>query len=406
MRIRQTFERIVKNLYDADDTHEGQRRLIIIFLAIGLLIVLVSLPLTINAPQRSFFYGFVGLLLIALVFALRNQLWPGKIIAPTAGFAFITWLIYLGGVHDDAIGGYYFILIVVGLLLGQRALIAFGVMSTVAIVLIGFAETNGLISTYFGPLTEPTTVATSAFFMLGTTLALRFLVSRLNRAAKNAHRHELALTSTNLELRELQSVLEHRVQQRTSELDYANQQLQTQIERINSLQEKLREDAIRDSLTGLFNRRYLDAMIPIEIASAKRTKIPITILVMDLDHFKSINDTHGHQVGDGVLQAIGNTLRMNIRAGDIACRYGGEEFVLVLPGMKNGDAKTRAEILRARIEAQLIGEKGRELKVTVSIGAAVYPDDGDSRDGLISVADNALYRAKQNGRNRVEFHQG
>lgn len=204
-------------------------------------------------------------------------------------------------------------------------------------------------------------------------------------------------------MQELQIVLEERVEQRTSELDFSNQQLMVQLERINSLKAKLQQEAIHDSLTGLFNRRHLDEVLPIELARSKRANSPLTILMLDIDHFKNINDTHGHQVGDTVLQAVSNTLKTSVRAGDIVCRYGGEEFILVFPGMQAGDGRARAEKIRMMIGSQTIRERDQLIGVTISIGGSVYPKDGNSDDKLISLAYLALYRAKQNGRNRVEF---
>jgi diguanylate cyclase (GGDEF)-like protein len=276
-------------------------------------------------------------------------------------------------------------------------------MSTLAVITIGLAETSGLINTYFGPLTERITIATTAFFLLGTTLLLNYLVVRLNRAISDAERNAAAQIKANEELRELQAVLEERVEQRTSELDFSNQQLTMQFEQVNSLQEKLRQEAIHDSLTGLFNRRFLDETLPIELARSKRAHSSLTILLLDIDHFKKINDTYGHQVGDAVLQSVGHALKTNVRAGDIVCRYGGEEFILVFPGMQAEDGRARAEKLRKMIESQTISAKNQLIAVTISIGGSVYPQDGKSNDELISMADLALYRAKQNGRNRVEF---
>jgi diguanylate cyclase (GGDEF)-like protein len=243
----------------------------------------------------------------------------------------------------------------------------------------------------------------TAFFLLGTTLALNYLVVRLNRTAIEAQRNESAQFKANEKLRELQAVLEERVRQRTSELDFSNQQLTMQLEHVNGLQEKLRQEAIHDSLTSLFNRRFLDETLPIELARLKREKRPLTLLMLDIDHFKNINDTHGHQVGDAVLQSVGNALKTSVRAGDIVCRYGGEEFILVFPGMNAADGRTRAETLRVLIASQTVSGRDRLIGVTISIGGSVFPNDGNSSDELISVADLALYRAKQNGRNRVEF---
>ncbi len=397
------LKRIFHLLDKSGNEHEDQRRLHLTFLVVALSIILVSSPMTIKAVGAPIHFGFISLLLISLALAYLNQLWLTKVITPLAAFMLVTRLVYGGGIHDDAVGGYYFILLVAGLMLGQRAMLLFGVLSTLAVIAIGLAETSGLIVTHFSPLTERMTIATTAFFLLGTTLALNYLVVRLNRAASDAQRNESAQIKANEELRELQAVLEERVEQRTSELDFSNQQLMMQFERVNSLQEKLQQEAIHDSLTGLFNRRYLDEILPIELARSKRANSLMTILMLDIDHFKKINDTYGHQVGDAVLQSVGNSLKLGVRVGDIVCRYGGEEFILVFPGMQAEDGWARAEKLRMMIASQTISEKNQLIGVTISIGGSVYPQDGNSNDELISRADLALYRAKQNGRNRVEF---
>lgn len=397
------FKRISHFLDRSGNEHEDQRRLHLTFLVVALIIILVSAPLTITAVGLNVVLGFIALLIVTLVLAYKGLLWPARVIIPLAGFLLITRLVFGGGIHDDALGGYYFILIIAGLMLGQRALLIFGGLSTLAVIVIGIAETSGLITTRFGPLTEQTTVATAAFFLLGTTLALNYLVVRLNRAANDAHRNEAAQIKANQQLRELQLVLEERVEERTSELDFANQQLTLQVDRINSLQAKLREEAIRDSLTGLFNRRYIDEMLPIELSRSKRAGIPLTILLLDIDHFKNVNDTHGHQAGDVVLQAVANTLKTHVRAGDIVCRYGGEEFLLVFPGMKAIDGHVRAEVLRTLVALQTVTDNDQTISVTISIGGSVYPQDGGSDEELISLADAALYQAKQDGRNRVQF---
>jgi len=295
------FKHISRLLDKSGNEREDQRRLHLTFLVVALIIILVSSPLTLRAVGTSIYFGFVGLLLISLALAHMNQLWLTRVITPLAAFMLVTRLVYGGGIHDDAVGGYYFILLVAGLMLGQRAMLLFGVLSTLAVIAIGVAETSGLITTRFGPLTERMTIATTAFFILATTLALNYLVVRLNRSASDAQRNESAQIKANKELRELQAVLEERVEQRTSELDYSTQQLMVQFERINSLQAKLQEEAIRDSLTGLFNRRHLDEVLPIELARSKRANAPLTILMLDINHFKNINDTYGHQVGDIVL---------------------------------------------------------------------------------------------------------
>ncbi|HAT6820102.1 TPA: diguanylate cyclase [Legionella pneumophila] len=168
------------------------------------------------------------------------------------------------------------------------------------------------------------------------------------------------------------------------------------------LGESLRYQSIRDPLTGLYNRRYLEDFLFKQLHQAERTKASFAILMLDLDHFKKINDTFGHEAGDFVLKEIGQILNNDIRLGDVATRYGGEEFVLLLFDLDANAAKTRADNLRSAISklqvkygAQYVGQ------VTASIGISIYPDDAKSPDELIEAADKALYQAKNKGRNMV-----
>lgn len=188
-------------------------------------------------------------------------------------------------------------------------------------------------------------------------------------------------------------------------LEKAHEQLQEKIKQIEGLQVELREQAVRDPLTGLFNRRYLKETLEREVSRAKRWKLPIGIMIMDIDEFKNVNDHYGHSAGDRMLQAMGELLKANIRAEDIVCRYGGEEFVVVMPGASLNVAYQRAQLIRAKFEKLRIPFEGEELQATVSLGVAAYPVHGsDGEDALIR-ADRALYQAKQAGRNRVVAYQ-
>ncbi|MFP4437130.1 MAG: PAS domain S-box protein [Chloroflexaceae bacterium] len=169
-----------------------------------------------------------------------------------------------------------------------------------------------------------------------------------------------------------------------------------------TLREQLQQQAIRDALTGLYNRRYLDETLPRELHRAERDGQPVGIIMLDIDHFKRFNDTYGHDAGDTVLRAVGTFLQQHTRGADIACRYGGEELTLVLPGASPAATQQRAEELRAGIQTLAVQHNGQALaQVTVSLGVAVFPDHGVRADTIIWLADQALYQAKRNGRNRV-----
>ncbi len=181
-------------------------------------------------------------------------------------------------------------------------------------------------------------------------------------------------------------------------LQQAYDQLQEKMVQISELQESVRAQAIHDALTGLFNRRYLEETLPRELASSRRRRAPMSVILLDVDFFKRINDTHGHQAGDRTLQALAGLLDDCTREGDIACRYGGDEFVLVLPDTPLQDAIDKAEALRQACRA--LDPKSCP-GVTISLGVACSPDHGDSGSTILLVADRALYRAKEGGRDQV-----
>lgn len=184
------------------------------------------------------------------------------------------------------------------------------------------------------------------------------------------------------------------------ELRKTNELLHSQLDEIQSLHNALREQALRDPLTGLHNRRYLNETMGREIARAKREKYPISIMIVDVDNFKQFNDTYGHSLGDKVLVAFGKVLHENTRVGDIACRYGGDEFLVVMPGADIVGASQRAEDIRQKFAATPVYYGDSEIFATISIGLSTYPQHGiDS--SLFRSADEALYHAKHSGRNRI-----
>lgn len=171
---------------------------------------------------------------------------------------------------------------------------------------------------------------------------------------------------------------------------------------ISELHEQLREQALHDPLTGLYNRRYLAEFFEREQSRALRDRLPLALALIDLDHFKQLNDSHGHLAGDEVLRAVAQHLEMNLRSTDAVFRIGGEEFLLILPGVDAAEACQRVESLREQLASVRLPTRAGGLQVTLSAGLALWPEHGHALDELLQAADAALYQAKHAGRNRVQ----
>ena len=172
------------------------------------------------------------------------------------------------------------------------------------------------------------------------------------------------------------------------------------------LRETLRSQAIRDPLTGLYNRRYMEGSLEREVRRAERNQRSIGIIMIDLDHFKKLNDTLGHDAGDTVLREVGAFLQTHIRGEDIACRYGGEEFTLILPEVTLEVTRERAEQLRTEFKQLDLRHRYQSFGIiTLSLGVAVFPQHGSTAPAVMRAADSALYRAKETGRDRVVISQ-
>ncbi|HHT9136538.1 MAG TPA: sensor domain-containing diguanylate cyclase [Candidatus Wunengus sp. YC60] len=170
------------------------------------------------------------------------------------------------------------------------------------------------------------------------------------------------------------------------------------------LLEITRRASITDPLTGVYNRRFFDEMLEKQIAFAKRHSQHMSLLIMDIDHFKIFNDTYGHMVGDRVLQKLTKSVREIIRSSDMLSRYGGEEFSIIMPSADIAEALKKAETVRTHVETNCSDTviSGQSHKITISIGVASFPEHGADFNSLLNAADNALYKAKKLGRNRVE----
>jgi diguanylate cyclase (GGDEF)-like protein len=172
------------------------------------------------------------------------------------------------------------------------------------------------------------------------------------------------------------------------------------------LRESMRNLSIRDPLTGLFNRRYMQEALIQEQHRSRRNKVELAVLMIDIDYFKKYNDKFGHDGGDAVLRVLGTFLRGHVRKSDIVCRYGGEEFAVILSPSTAEGATTRAEKIREETQLMKVHHANRDLgSITLSLGVAMFPEHGNDAESIVKAADVALYRAKRSGRNRVVMYE-
>lgn len=197
---------------------------------------------------------------------------------------------------------------------------------------------------------------------------------------------------TEAAIREINLELEQRVHARTAELEEMVDKLQASLIEAESLRQELREQAIRDPLTGLFNRRFMEESMNQEVARAHRGSMSLGVVMLDIDKFKLLNDTHGHEAGDIALRGVARLLMDNVRASDVVCRFGGDEFIILMPGASFNAAMRKARRLNMQLKIQ---------RVECSTGVATYPEHGSTVAELLKSADAALYRAKAAGGARV-----
>ena len=204
-------------------------------------------------------------------------------------------------------------------------------------------------------------------------------------------------------INDLVSDLEKRVANRTQELSTVNLNLRKRLEEINLLQAELKEQSIRDPLTNAFNRRFMMEILEMELARLNREKSSLSIIMIDVDYFKDFNDRYGHQAGDLILKCLVELIGSHIRKEDSICRFGGEEFMIVMPKTSQKNACNRAEELRKACEEMIIDFDTRQLSITISLGVVENSDPRINSDEMLKMADKALYLAKDSGRNCVSL---
>jgi len=237
---------------------------------------------------------------------------------------------------------------------------------------------------------------------------------RADPAAARSHETCLRVIAAKLQdhtenLERLNAQLNRHIAERDARLEIVRAALEQEIKKrlwaeqeLTQSNRRLRDQAMHDGLTGVYNRRYLEESLGREESRARRSGRSLGIMMIDIDEFKHFNDTLGHAAGDAVLRAMGQYLLMAARGEDIVCRYGGEEFVLVMSHAPHNTVLQRAESLRQGVEQLGIEYEGRLVgPITVSVGVGIFPNHGDTWEVVLRAADAALYQAKQLGRNRV-----
>lgn len=338
-----------------------------------------------STPLRNY---LIDLFLLAAFLITRRALHKGKVLfagigASTLGFILtIASIVSDGTVRSTAVSLLLLVIIVSGIFYKINGIVVSTIASSLAVLVLILAEKAGML-----PRPDYSVSLLHWFFLTITFVIVGGIVYFSDHITLQAFKHAKE------ELRERQRA--------ESDLKTANEELQKRVLEVERLQVELREQALHDPLTELYNRRYLDETLPREILSARRNNGCLSIIVADIDHFKTINDTYGHHVGDLLLVEIAQLLKREVRGSDIACRYGGEEFVLILLGATVDFAEKRAEELRQECAQLSVQHERKKLGITMSFGMATYPVHGEQGEEIIMKADHALYDAKRMGRNQV-----
>lgn len=330
----------------------------------------------------------IDLVACAVTLQFRHWLRSGRVMLARVGMVifglvFITAVTAdIGTIRTPTAAILLFWVLMTGLIFDLRGNVIGTIAASMAVLGLIVAENAGWLRQPFYDVGVTQWVTFTTLF--GFTSGLTYYINQGTKSALTLARKEI----------------EQRKQAEQS-LKAANEELHLRVFEVQRLQAELHEQTIHDPLTGLYNRRYLRDALARQIMQAKRANSTLTFVMADIDHFKFVNDSYGHQAGDEVLVQVASLLKKHARGSDIACRYGGEEFLLVFPGTSLELAHKRAEEIQQNCAALSIQHEGKNIAVMLSFGVAAYPDHGKQWEQIIVKADKALYQSKCNGRNQV-----
>lgn len=373
----------------SDDEGTARQANLIYLVAVGFLALAVAIFIG-NMIGGKTPYGVKVINVIAFCLMLPVLAWlhRGRLALAQGWLLVVTYCCLTGGIASlgsirAPIASLYLAgVIISGLLFDRKGVVYSSVACSVSVMGLIWAENAGFLPLPDRRVGLPQWVTyTTLFAFTGT------LIYSINRVTKDA----LARAEKELEQRKRTEI----------SLNTANEKLKQRVHEVELLQQELRELTHRDGLTGLHNRRYLADAMEREVARAMRDQVPLSVVMVDVDHFKAVNDSWGHQVGDAVLVRLAKLLTSSARGSDIVCRYGGEEFLLVFIGTTLDLAQKRAEDIRGKADVLSSQLEGNALQVTLSFGVASLPVHGKNWEEVVSKADKALYQSKRDGRNRV-----
>jgi len=388
MKLRDLLRWFSPPAIECDD--ENRHRIVLMNVMVNASLIFVLLVFCGNltdrsTPLRNYLIDlsmFAAFMVIRIVLNKGNYNAAGIAACVLGFFVIILAIVSDGTVRSTATFLLLLVIIVSGILYKITGIAVSTIASSLAVFALILAENLGM-------LPRPDySVSMLHWFLLTITFAIVGGIVFFSD-----HITQQAFRLSKKELKERQRA--------ESDLRIVNEELKNRVIEVEKLEEKLREQALRDPLTDLYNRRYITETMSRDILRAGREDAPLSVIISDIDHFKVINDTYGHQVGDLFLIEVAQLFRHHTRGSDSVCRYGGEEFLFVLPGASADAARKRAEEIRLQIARLAILHEEKTLTITMSFGVAAFPVHGGKCEEIIMKADQALYDAKRMGRNLV-----